>query len=54
MRQTADSPIRERPAKSLPTAVALAFFLGPLGVSYASLLGGAVMLAVPASSGYRC
>ena len=46
MRKTADNPIRERPAKSLPTAVTLAFFLGPLGLLYASLVGGAVMLTV--------
>ena len=48
MRQTAGNPIRERPAKSLPTAVALAFFLGPLGLFYASVLGGVVMLTVSA------
>ena len=46
MSQTADNPDRERPGKSLPAAIALAFFLGPIGLLYASLAGGAVMLAV--------
>ncbi len=46
MRQTADNPVRERPARSLGTAVVLALCLGPFGLLYASLLGGAVMLVV--------
>ncbi len=46
MRQSADNLVRERPTKSLGTAVVLALFLGPFGLLYASLLGGAVMLAV--------
>jgi hypothetical protein len=32
MRQTADNPFRERPAKSLTAAAALAVFFGPLGL----------------------
>ncbi len=46
MSQTAAGPIRERPRKSLGTALALAFFFGPFGLAYASLTGALVMLAV--------
>jgi hypothetical protein len=46
MRQTAVSPIRERPRKSLATALALAFVLGPIGLLYASRVGAVVMLIV--------
>ncbi len=46
MSQTAVSPVRERPRKSLGTALALAFFLGPIGLLYASITGGVVMLIV--------
>ncbi len=46
MSQTAISPVRERPRKTLATALALAFFLGPIGLLYASIVGGVVMLIV--------
>ncbi len=46
MSQSADSPVRERPRRSLGTAIALAFLFGPLGLAYASLAGAAVMLVV--------
>ncbi len=49
MSQSAGSPVRERPRKSLGIAIALAFFFGPLGLSYASLAGAAVMLLVSAA-----
>lgn len=40
------NPIRERPGKPLLTAIALAFFFGPIGLAYSSLIGAAVMLVV--------
>lgn len=46
MSQTDTNPVRQRPRKSLATAVALAFFLGPIGLLYSSLIGAAVMLIV--------
>ena len=46
MSQTAANSVRERPGKSLGVAVALAFFLGPIGLFYASVTGAMVMLAV--------
>lgn len=48
MSQTADNPVRKRPAKSLGTALALAFFFGPIGLWYASVTGAVVMLVVAA------
>lgn len=49
MSETAVSPARERPRKSLAAALALAFVLGPIGLLYASLIGGVVMLIVCAA-----
>ena len=46
MSQTAANSVRERPGKSLGVAVALAFFLGPIGLFYASITGAMVMLTV--------
>lgn len=46
MSQTAANSVRERPGKSLGIAVALAFFLGPIGLFYSSVTGAMVMLTV--------
>ena len=46
MSQTAANSIGERPRKSLGIAVALAFFLGPIGLFYSSVTGAMVMLTV--------
>lgn len=43
------SPIRERSGKPLLTAIALAFFFGPIGLAYSSRIGAAVMLVVSAA-----
>ena len=42
------SPLREKPGKSLLAGIALAFFFGPIGLAYSSLVGAAVMLVVSA------